>query len=279
MPPEPNKPAEGHDVQKYSIRDLWSAFTNLSIGSLIFVFGFLSTLVGAAIAVDHFIRPGGLPPVEHPLLAEGRRSNQSYVLPSIVSWIRLEAERAGFAPSWAEQRITYDVWARSDITSDDDVFEEGYNSSNADLTFVSGTDHAGNFKTIHGLEWVVPLRMKAGDFRSVVTGVHRAYHPGWSEHARTSHAGDTLMNNQDEFCYENSAKDVIGELTVLVESSTLTFKSPLAGTTAYRLRGKDRSSMTPEVRGVEQNALPSSTAMARFGRPSPDEVDCLVLAW
>jgi hypothetical protein len=265
---------------------LFDIVRTLSVGSVATLVGAIATLVTFAIQIDRQTRPSPRSPdsaqVADLLVNAGRKLDRPYVLPSVQSWIRLNRndQDGRFV---ADQHSTYSLLALRDIAPSENVFSEGYKSDNATLDYLPGTDDVTDLARRDGISWRVPLSMKVGEYRTVVTAVRRNYRAGWNAQHRTDHAGYALAVNQDEFCYP-IGDDVIGELVIAVESQTLKFKTPSVGladptegTRVFTVPTHEPAPTKPLV--VNIDAVENSVATARFVTPRQSDEACLIVAW
>lgn len=213
---------------------------------------------------------------------------QSYVIPTVTMLIRLE-KQAGASPLElrADQRIVYSLQAARSIAMNSGLFTEQFESRNASLARLPGADREGPLvdeSTTSTVRWDVRFGMIPGAVRSVVTGVRRAY-DGPLQPNRTSHAhrvfpdARRLEPSEDEFCYP-AGTDLIGEITILVESSSLRFRKP-QGAAAYIISERE-STVRPVEAELSIAAVGNanrSVVYARFPRLGLRDEACLVVAW
>jgi hypothetical protein len=273
----PNRPSGtgGTEITSIAVEDLLRSARRLTVGSAVLLFGIASTIFSFAYGIGRATAANG------ELAAEGSGNVAPYVLPTVHSWIRFDATGEGEARRFvADQRIYYGLFAHRAPSATDDRFDEAYPlSQRAELRLLAGTEQPEALEVQHNaLQWSFPLAIDTGDYKSVVTGVRRRYYEDWLSKPRFDHDKNQLANTEEDFCYPTGT-DIIGEVALSVESSTLAFKAPPDGTRAFVVGPADDSAARVVVTRSNVFGDDVSVATARFKRPLVNQELCIVVAW
>jgi hypothetical protein len=165
------------------------------------------------------------------LIDEGRRLNKPYILQAVTVLIRMSdvtnETRKERQVNW---RIVYSIHALQPIKPTDRLFKESYSSAYANVRRwfgsereIQATDSAYN----------VMLDIPEGESRTIVTGATFIYDLPLSPD-RPGFGQTILLAPDQEFFSYPTGDDLIGELTMLIESDTVKF-SPVGEATRHSL--------------------------------------------
>jgi hypothetical protein len=154
------------------------------------------------------------------LVAKGRELKRPYILDSVAISVRVrDVDTGAGRERHVVWRIHYAVRALRRITKSDKVFKENYHTEGADTTRWFGSEE--EMRSTDGGYYVL-FNLEEGQTRVVTTGATNVFRlpleserPAFGESLR-------LSAKQQFVSYENS-EDVIGDLTMLVESENPNF--------------------------------------------------------
>jgi hypothetical protein len=173
-------------------------------------------------------------------IADGRAFNRPYVFDDVTVLIRVDDVMNGASKErQVNWRIVYTVRALQQITRTDKLFKERYSTDSASVRRWFGSE-----KEIKATDdaYTVMMDIPAGETRTIVTGATFVYKLPLENNRPAFGQTILLASDQEFFSYPNE-EDVIGELTILIESDTVKF-SPV-GQAAKR--SKPDGSIAPDV--------------------------------
>lgn len=154
------------------------------------------------------------------IIAAGRVANRPYILDDVTVLIRMEDVTKGNSKErQVNWRIIYTIRALQPISKTDKLFKERYSTAAAHVRRWFGTE-----KEIKSTDnaYNIMLDIPAGETRTIITGATFIYSLPL-ENNRTALGENILLTSDREFYSYPNEEDVIGELTILIESDTLDF--------------------------------------------------------
>jgi hypothetical protein len=252
----------------------------LLIFSGIFALTFLISLIINNLRNDHLIAP--LPVVidkSFKTWAEEKaiHDNKHYAILSLMQHIKIEDLLISDTTKKrrAEIRDYYTIRALTDITNQDDVFEEQFLSNTTKIKPWAGSETQDIESIVDGRYWV-KFQAKQNDIITIVTGANYFYDFPLSNANGTSCFGDVQMSNDEWFtCYPNS-EDYIDNLTILIESSNVNLS--LLPNATFR-KTMDGSIVRNEGICKVYSTDNQCTLVAKFGKISPGECVGFKIKW
>lgn len=179
----------------------------------------------------------------------GRSLNRPYVLDDVTVLIRLkDIGRGANRERQVNWRIVYTVRALQAISRNDKLFKERYSTDSARIMRWFGTER--EIKATDDA-YNVMMDIPAGETRTIVTGATFVYSLPLQNDRPAFGQSILLTQDQEFFSYPNE-EDVIGELTILIESDDVMF-SPV-GQSAKRSRADGSIAPDEEYRFNDGNS-------------------------
>lgn len=185
-----------------------------SVGTILFtIFALIILYPAAARNREGFVADGSLPK----LIQAASRLNRDYVIESVTMVVQMDV--IGSEPGKtvaAEVRINYGVFALRKVVKFDEEFHSSVANVRVDRIHGSDSETELNEIAPDHKRWDVTPVIEQGQRRSIVTGAKYTYTLPFPDKRRVHDFGD-LGPLDDAWCYPN-VEDVIGELTIIVES-------------------------------------------------------------
>ncbi len=215
----------------------------------------------------------------HEMMAAGKKFHRDYVIESATMLVKLKTDPAfPGQTSVGEVRLVYTILALTNVTTFDEEFHSPL--PNVNIERIRGSDPESDFKEPAPTKktWDVRVNLKAGERRTIVTGAKYTYTLPFPE-KRNVHDFHDLTPREDVWGYPNT-EDVIGELTILVESDA-PLKTPRDGDAllAEQIHGQRVvHANTPALRAPEKESPAPYVLVARWQKVMPGQLVELRLA-
>lgn len=224
------------------------------------------------------------------LISASLRDRKPYAMPALVMNVDLDSVAGPPLQLSADIRTTYLVHAVDPLRSDTNTFEEGYHTDVEDarvfrLPATDRAEPASHGNTAQGRPTNVFFDLGEGRQRLLVTGARYVFPPGKSP---ASNMFPAEGEREGEFCYPNSALDVIHNLMIYVESRTLALRlNPVgrlsAGSAPIPGAGtkpKPNEAIAEVYRDPEHaNIVPHTLVVAQWDSLPPGWQACLKVWW
>jgi hypothetical protein len=197
-------------------------------------------------------------------IAAGRELNRPYILDAVTVLIRVDDVASGpVRERVVNWRIIYTVRALQTISRTDKFFKERYSSDVARVRRWFGSE-----KEIRATDdaYTVMMDIPAGETRTIVTGATFVYSLPLAGGRQALGQAVQMTQAQEFYSYPNE-EDVIGELTMLIESDSLKI-SPV-GQSAKR--SKPDGSIAPDEEVRFSKSDDRRTLSARWKEVMPKE--------
>ena len=163
------------------------------------------------------------------LISRGVKQERKYILPTVMMIVKIDKVTEERIES--DSSIFYQIQALKDISRENKVFQEfctalsekEVKSQPEEVNYQPGSDEeklTQNEK--QNQSWEVRFDLKAGQRRMIVTRCHRTYLSPFEAGRRVYDLFGSIGKNEEVFLYP-SGDDVIGEIVIMIETSSLNF--------------------------------------------------------
>lgn len=155
---------------------------------------------------------------------QGYKYSSPLIIKSLIVSVKLELIGANKDTLMAQERIHYTVVALRDILENENVFVEDYSTSyTTKIKRWYGTEQEQSISMSNPNQYYVVFECKKGETKTIITGADYYYKYPLQDKRISDFRNIVLGSNEDLWIYPNK-DDVIGDLTIILESSTLKLK-------------------------------------------------------
>jgi hypothetical protein len=175
--------------------------------------------------------------------------------------------------------MIYSLQLLSDLRAESPAFTEGFHSDYP-VDRTPGTDPEHPVENVPDYKtWEVLFNGAAGDRHLVVTGAH-VQQPMRLSSNHNYHMFKGMGEFEDAYCYPNTDGDIIEELVIAVQSSTMHLSLLDGGVDdAILQRGHNTSPVAANVFETNQNGRTHDVVVARFHNLAKGDVAGLRVRW
>ncbi len=217
------------------------------------------------------------------LVQLGKKHGRRYVLEAVTMTWRLDFAAGAPQPKSADVRTVYTIFALEDLSPEKGSdFSEQYHTGvpGARVAYLQGTEQEKETeRALQNKQWSVLFSLKKGQRKTVVTGAKILYPPDTPGQGE-SHGFGKLGAREQPFFYPN-LEDVIGELTVVVQSETMTLQQPRYGDAGIwdEAWTKLDEASAPMLGSSDSEGIRHSVLVARWTKLVPKKNAGLLARW
>lgn len=219
-----------------------------------------------------------------PELAQlGKKYGRRYVLEAVTMTWRLDFAAGASQPKSADVRTVYTIFALEDLSPEKGSdFAEQYHTGvpGARVVYLQGSEQEKETeRAVQNKQWSVLFSLKKGQRRTIVTGAKILYPAEMPGHG-DSHGFGKLGAREQALYYPN-LEDVIGELTILVQSESMTLQQPQyddAGTWDEAWTKRDEAG-PPTLTSSDSEGIRHSVLTARWTKLVPKQNAGVRVRW
>jgi len=173
------------------------------------------------------------------------RPEWPYALEAVTLLVRLEQETR--TRRVADVRIIYTLFALRDLT-DADFVEVAHSHEPEGRVAIFHLPGSESEKPIQPHEWDVLVGAKRGERRTFVTSARFVYTAPFNTGPEGEHGFPPSPGPDEYRAYYKNDEDIIGQLTIMVESDSLAFQEVRSGDAYIKslANAKDRTDTTPK---------------------------------
>lgn len=152
---------------------------------------------------------------------QGYKYSSPLIIKSLIVSVRLELIGVNKDTLLAQERINYTVVALRDIFENENVFVEDYSTSYASkIKRWFGTEQEQSISMSNPNQYYVVFECKKGETKTIITGADYYYKYPLQDKRSSDFRNIVLGTEEDLWIYPNK-DDVIGDLTIIIESASL----------------------------------------------------------